>query len=113
MFMNSKSMKLKMYRTRFSNPHGLDTVNHYSCCEDVLIMSKEIMKIDKLRKIILTQSHKGKLKFHINGKVIVKPSFWKNTNKLLGSEGIIGIKTGITSKAGGCLSTCFRDKNGE
>ena len=29
-----------MYKTRFSNPHGLDTANHYSCCDDVLIMSK-------------------------------------------------------------------------
>ena len=71
------------------------------------------MKIEKLRKVVSTQVYKAKLKFHINGKVIVKPSFWKNTNKLLGTSEIIGIKTGITSKAGGCLTTCMKDKNGE
>ena len=74
-----------MYRTRFSNPHGLDAINNYSCCEDVLIMCKELMKIERLRKVVATQAHKAKLKFHVNGKVIVKPSFWKNTNKLLGT----------------------------
>ena len=28
---------------------------------------------------------------------------WKNTNKLLGIEGFIGVKTGTTSAAGACL----------
>jgi D-alanyl-D-alanine carboxypeptidase (penicillin-binding protein 5/6) len=29
--------------------------------------------------------------------------FWKNTNKLLGTEGYDGIKTGTTTAAGACL----------
>ena len=43
-YMNDKSTKLKMHKTRFSNPHGLDMINNYSCCEDVLIMSQEGLK---------------------------------------------------------------------
>ena len=39
-YMNEKCTKLKMFKTRFSNPHGLDVLNNYSCCDDVLIMSK-------------------------------------------------------------------------
>ncbi len=45
LYMNEKSLKMKMYKTRFANPHGLDTINHYSSCDDTLIMSKEVMKI--------------------------------------------------------------------
>lgn len=48
-----------------------------------------------------------------DGKVICKPIYWKNTNKLLVNTGILGIKTGVTSKAGGCLSTAFKNKEGE
>lgn len=32
---------------------------------------------------------------------------WQNTNKLLGSGGCRGMKTGYTPKAGGCLSSIF------
>ena len=102
-----------MFKTRFSNPHGLDSFNHYSTCDDVLIMSKEAMKIDKIRKIVAAQTYKGTFKFFREGKVICKPAFWTNTNKLLGKQGVYGLKTGITSKAGGCLSTVFRNKSGE
>ena len=37
--MNEKALKLKMLTTRFSNPHGLDSFNHHSCCDDVILMS--------------------------------------------------------------------------
>lgn len=32
---------------------------------------------------------------------------WINTNKLLGIDGWIGTKTGITDAAGPCLAACF------
>jgi len=31
-FMNNKAKNLRMSRTRFANPHGLDHINNYSCC---------------------------------------------------------------------------------
>lgn len=37
-FMNEKCKIYKMNRTKFANPHGLDHIHNYSCCEDVLIM---------------------------------------------------------------------------
>ena len=36
--------------------------------------------------------------------------YWKNTNKLLDIPGYYGLKTGITSNAGGCLASCFEYK---
>ena len=36
---------------------------------------------------------------------------WTNTNRLLGIDGFIGLKTGITEAAGACLASCF-EKDG-
>lgn len=96
-----------MFKTRFANAHGLDNFNSYSCCEDVYLMSKEAMKHKLFRTIVSTITHKALFKFHKDGRVISKSIYWTNTNKLLDKEGVIGVKTGITNKAGGCLSTCF------
>lgn len=102
-----------MFKTRFANPHGLDMLNNYSCCDDVLIMAREAMKDTNFRKIVKTQTYKGTFKFFREGKVVCKPAYWTNTNKLLTKPNIIGLKTGVTSKAGGCLSTTFMTKKNE
>lgn len=96
-----------MYKTRFANPHGLDHINNYSCCEDVYLMAKELMNIPILKKIVNSPTHKGTFKFFKEGKVVSRGIFWNNTNKLLEKSDIIGIKTGITNRAGGCLATAF------
>ena len=36
---------------------------------------------------------------------------WVNSDKLLGIDGYIGVKTGITEAAGPCLASCY-EKNG-
>lgn len=105
--MNNRARALNMTKTRFANPHGLDHINNYSCCEDVYAMCAEAMKREIFRKIARTSTHKGYFKFFRDGKVVAKPIFWTNTNKLLEKSDVIGIKTGITTKAGGCLATAF------
>lgn len=72
-----------MNRTRFANPHGLDHMNNYSCCEDVYLMCKEAMSNEIFRNIVKTVSHKGVFKYFNDGKVVTRPIFWTNTNKLL------------------------------
>ena len=42
--MNQVTRDLNMSKTRFANPHGLDHINNYSCCEDVYTMCREAMK---------------------------------------------------------------------
>lgn len=81
--MNSKCRALRMLKTRFANPHGLDHINNYSTCEDVYLMCKEAVKNEIFQKIVKTVTHKGYFKFFKEGKVVVKPIFWTNTNKLL------------------------------
>lgn len=111
--MNQKAKTLRMYKTRFANPHGLDHLNNYSCCEDVYLMSKELMGYGVIRKIVKAVTYKGIFKFFREGKVICKPIYWNNTNKLLERSDVLGIKTGITGKAGGCLATSFLLENGD
>lgn len=111
--MNNKAKNLRMYKTRFANPHGLDHINNYSCCEDVYIMCKEAMNSSIFRKIVKAPTHKGTFKFFKEGKVVCRPMFWTNTNKLLENNDVVGIKTGITSKAGGCLATAWTLDNRE
>ena len=49
--MNNKAKGLRMYKTRFANPHGLDHINNYSCCEDVYIMCRDAMNSNIFRKM--------------------------------------------------------------
>ena len=64
LFMNDRSTMMKMNRTRFTNPHGMDMLNHYSTCEDMLTLSKESMKYPKLKQIVNTKNYKGLFKFY-------------------------------------------------
>ena len=81
--MNNKAKNLRMYKTRFANPHGLDHINNYSCCEDIYLMCKEGMKHNCFRKIVKATTHKGTFKFFRDGKVVCRPIIWSNTNNLL------------------------------
>ena len=44
------------------------------------------------------------------GKVQLIEYWWRNSNKLLANQGFFGCKTGFTSNAGSCLSSCFKDE---
>lgn len=52
-----------MYKSRFANSHGMDMINNYSCCEDILILTQEAMKNAEFRKIVLAKTYKGTFKF--------------------------------------------------
>ncbi|MBO5906537.1 MAG: D-alanyl-D-alanine carboxypeptidase [Clostridia bacterium] len=96
--MNARAEELGLKNTAFENTTGLDdtTVNHYSCAEDVAIMSRELIKHD----IILKYSSMWQDTIR-NGEFTLT-----NTNRLVRYyEGCNGLKTGSTDKAGYCVST--------
>lgn len=70
------------------------------------------MKNAEFRKIVLAKTYKGTFKFFKEGKVVCRPVYWTNTNKLLQNSNVVGVKTGQTVKAGGCLSTFFISNSG-
>ncbi len=96
--MNEKAKKLYLKKTHFNNPHGLDSVNHYSSSHDLAILAKVLFQNKKIRQIVQTQEETV---FSIDGEV---EHYLKNTNKLLGTQfSVYGIKTGTTENAGQCL----------
>lgn len=99
--MNSKAKELGMENTHFMNTNGLDEDGHYSSARDVAIMSRELLKHEKIfdYTTIWTDELRGG-KFQL-----------ANTNKLVRFyNGANGLKTGSTSKALCCLSaTAKRD----
>ena len=101
--MNNRAYELGMTNTNFENCSGLDDTaeNHYSTARDIAIMSRELMKHEKIKEY--TTIWMDSLR---NGETELV-----NTNKLVRFyEGTTGLKTGTTSKAGHCLSaTAQRD----
>ena len=100
--MNALAKQLKMERTHFSNPHGID-VNvkpmPYSTAEDMARLTRYAM--DKASFRFYVSQHERQISFQHGGKV--RAYMLRNTNELVGSRGIDGVKTGQTARAGQCL----------
>lgn len=103
--MNDKALSLGLKNTNFVNPHGLDEENHYSTARDMSVMAKELLKY----KDILNFTSKYEDYF----KKKDGSSIWLvNTNKLVKFyEGMDGLKTGYTEKAGYCLTATASKNN--
>lgn len=95
--LNDRAKELGMNNTNFENCTGLDdtTENHLTTTLDVAIMSRELLKHEKITEY--TTIWMDSLR---NGQTELV-----NTNKLVRFyEGTTGLKTGTTSKAGCCVS---------
>ena len=95
--MNARARLLGMRCTRFVDPHGLDPRNR-SCPADIAVLAIRAMAEPRLARIARQRFAR------------VWPGFGKKltlrtTNHLLRERypGVIGLKTGFTSRAGHCL----------
>lgn len=99
--MNQKAKALGMNDTNFVNANGLDVAGHETSAYDVMLMSRELIKHKEIFDFctVWMDSVRG-------GKTELV-----NTNKMLRSyNGLNGLKTGSTGKAGYCVSsTALRD----
>lgn len=98
--MNRRAKKLKMTKTRYVNPHGLDSQYHYSSARDILRLAKAAMASPAFRLRVRARRHRSRVIDGTGSRRVVE---WLNTNRLLGIEGYIGLKTGTTPRAGSCL----------
>lgn len=103
--MNNKVKELGLNDTNFKNPHGLDDANHYSSAYDMVFISRELVKHEKVLEftgIYEDYLRKGTTR-----------EFWlTNTNKLTRFKaGVDGLKTGYTSEAGYCLTATMKKDN--
>lgn len=101
--MNERAKELGLENTNFENCTGLDdtATNHYSCAYDIAVMAREVMQHDLIKNYTTVW-----LDYLRDGETELN-----NTNKLINSyNGITGLKTGTTSKAGFCVcATAERD----
>jgi len=98
--MNRRAKQLKMTKTRYVNPHGLDSQYQHSSVREILRLSKVAMENPDFRKRVRTRRYKSSV---IDGTGSRRQVEWTNTNRLLDIEGYIGLKTGTTPRAGCCL----------
>ncbi len=95
--MNEKAKELGMNNTSFENVTGLDddVKNHLTSAKDIAIMSKELLKHEKVTEystVWMDTIRDGEFGL-------------TNTNRLVRFyKGITGLKTGFTSEAGYCIS---------
>ncbi|NCB42964.1 MAG: D-alanyl-D-alanine carboxypeptidase [Clostridia bacterium] len=113
--MNARAKELGALNTNFVNPNGLHDDTHLSTAYDLAMIAKGCMEDEMFRKLVETSSYK------MEATNKSKERTFLSTNRLLWDEqkatsiyvngvlrnckydGAIGIKTGYTSKALGCL----------
>ncbi len=103
--MNEKAKELGCKNTNFVNVHGLDDDNHLTTARDMSIMARELLKHEEILNYT-----------SIYEEFLNKPdgtrTWMVNTNKLIKYyNGLDGLKTGFTKKAGYCL-TATAKRNG-
>lgn len=106
--MNRRAKQLSMTQTRFANPHGLTAEDHHTTASDLLQLAYQAMQLPAFRNYVNTRQH-GCTLIDQAGKQ--RNVVWKNTNRLLATEGYLGVKTGTTSAAGACLVSCAQRGN--
>jgi D-alanyl-D-alanine carboxypeptidase (penicillin-binding protein 5/6) len=100
--MNALAKQLRMERTRFVNPHGIDKNVRpmpYSTAEDMARLTRYAMNKASFRFYVSQKERQ--ISFDRGGRRL--NYVLRNTNELLGKNDIDGVKTGRTSRAGDCL----------
>jgi serine-type D-Ala-D-Ala carboxypeptidase (penicillin-binding protein 5/6) len=100
--MNALAKQLKMERTRFVNPHGIDYKVKpvpYSTAEDMARLTRYAMNKASFRFYVSQKERQ--ISFDRAGQRL--SYMLRNTNELLGKMGIDGVKTGTSARAGQCL----------
>ncbi len=100
--MNALAKALRMERTHFVNPHGIDTKERslpYTTAADIARLTR--YAVDKAGFRFYVSQKERQISFDRAGK---KTGYMlRNTNELLGRDGVDGVKTGRTARAGDCL----------
>jgi D-alanyl-D-alanine carboxypeptidase (penicillin-binding protein 5/6) len=100
--MNALAKQLRMERTRFVNPHGIDynvKPLPFSTAEDMARLTRYALNKASFRFYVSQKERQ--ISFDRAGHKL--NYVLRNTNELLGKMGIDGVKTGRTGRAGDCL----------
>ncbi|HEX4814180.1 MAG TPA: D-alanyl-D-alanine carboxypeptidase family protein [Nonomuraea sp.] len=98
--MNATARELGMNDTRYVNADGLPMPGSdgYSTARDQAVLAAEALRNPLIRTAAGTRHHS------LDATGAHRSYAWRNTNRLLGTPGAIGLKTGFTNAAGYCLA---------
>ena len=100
--MNALAKQLKMERSRFVNPTGIDNnvrPTPFSTAEDMARVTRYAMNKASFRFYVSQKERQ--ITYERGGKQM--HYMLRNTNELLGRQGVDGVKTGSTARAGDCV----------
>ena len=101
--MNETAKQLGMTRSSFRNPHGLPNDDHLTTAADLALLARYAMTFPRFREVVSTRRYGVRAR---SQQGYTRNVLWKNTNRLLGTAGYFGVKTGTTRAAGSCLVSC-------
>jgi len=112
--MNKKAEEIGCTQTHFTNPHGLHNDDHYTTAYDLFLIASYCMKNETFRDIVSTATYTIPATNLTSAQRVRENTNWllNNTTNTLYVNGVkrlpkydgcIGIKTGMTLKAGNCL----------
>ncbi|WP_230465981.1 D-alanyl-D-alanine carboxypeptidase family protein [[Actinomadura] parvosata] len=98
--MNATARALGMNDTHYVNADGLPTPggDGYSTARDQAVLAAKALRVPLIKEVAGTQRH------YLDATREHRSYSWRNTNRLLGTPGAIGLKTGFTRAAGYCLA---------
>jgi D-alanyl-D-alanine carboxypeptidase (penicillin-binding protein 5/6) len=99
--MNALAANLGMDHTRFLNPHGLDNAGSVPRSTAADMARLTLYALRKPAFVFYTSQRQRKVTYQrADGR---QAFLLKNTNEIVGRNGIDGVKTGTTARAGQCL----------
>ena len=113
--MNEKAAEIGCTASNFVNPNGLHDENHYSTCKDIAKIAQYCMENETFRRIVarstfvIPPTNKSAERQLANTNFLLDDETARNRVYVDGVlrfckyDGCIGIKTGNTAAAGGCL----------
>ena len=107
--MNVQAKALGMENSHFVTPDGFHRDNHYTTMNDLVTLCQKVLT----EPVIIKYTSCARDEVKLSGRTVE----WKNTNMLLHKDwkyympNTIGLKTGYTDAAGGCLVSAFFEED--
>ena len=100
---NARARSLGMTSTTYASASGLDDFRNLSTAMDQATLARAALQNPTFANMVSTRTHWTKWAAPTRAKL------WVNHNKMLGTTpGTYGVKTGWTTRAGGCLIVALR-----
>ena len=104
--MNDRARRFGMRNTVYASASGLDDVHNVSTAYDQALLARAALRNVTFRRVVSTR------RYFTPWAAPTLAKEWVNHNKMLFTDtGTYGVKTGWTSRAGGCVAVAVRHGN--